>query len=121
MSKRSMPSLVAGVGESVANAGATRLARHSAAAATFPRPRFQCLAAFGAVYAASGYLINNGRDEYGHIVGAVASAALVGVMGPKYMKTRAAFPPGVLAVSGAVVGSYDTYKGVQVWRNLLEE
>ncbi|KAA0160510.1 hypothetical protein FNF27_01445 [Cafeteria roenbergensis] len=90
MSKRSMPSLVAGV-------------------------------AFGAVYAASGYLINNGRDEYGHIVGAVASAALVGVMGPKYMKTRAAFPPGVLAVSGAVVGSYDTYKGVQVWRNLLEE
>ncbi|KAA0162502.1 hypothetical protein FNF27_08062 [Cafeteria roenbergensis] len=42
MSKRSMPSLVAGV-------------------------------AFGAVYAASGYLINNGRDEYGHIVGSAAT------------------------------------------------
>lgn len=126
VSKRSVPSLVGGVGESVV---LCRMCRGSDACAAVNVQRRQlnhacrCVidAAFGALYAASGLLINTGKDEYGHLLGAAASAGLVAMMFPRYMATKAIVPSGALVATGALSGVYDTYKSVQIWRNILED
>jgi len=66
-------------------------------------------------------MINRGQDEYGHALALAASVGLVAMFGPKYLKTRAVIPAGVLAGAGAAEAAYEGYKTVAVWRNLQEE
>ena len=75
---------------------------------------------FAAVYAGAGALIGCGDCKEGHALSAVASLALVGVMGPKFLKTRAVFPPGILTALAVPAAIYDGYKADQ-WRRAEAE
>lgn len=44
----------------------------------------------------------------------LASAALLGAMGPRFIKTRKVFPPGVLSLAAAGTAYYE-YKQAQEW------
>lgn len=60
------------------------------------------LFASSAVYAASGYMMDQGELERGHMMSLGASMALGGLMGKRWLKTRALVPTGLLfSVGGA--------------------
>ncbi|PRW45197.1 UPF0136 domain isoform B [Chlorella sorokiniana] len=67
-----------------------------------------------ALYSAGGYQINSGRPDVGHPLALVASIALVGAMAPRYLKTKKAWPAGVMAVAGALNVLYQGRK-TQEW------
>jgi hypothetical protein len=73
------------------------------------------------LYAASGALITSGRDEYGHLLAAATSAGMVALIYPRYAVSKVVVPSGVLVGTGIAAGAYDTFKSVQVWRNILED
>lgn len=58
--------------------------------------------------------VQNGRNHRGHQVSLLASAALLGAMGPRFIKTRKVFPPGVLSLAAAGTAYYE-YKQAQEW------
>ena len=70
---------------------------------------------FAAVYGTAGALINGGQCKEGHALSAAASVALLGVMGPKFAKTRAIFPAGVLTAAALPSAVYDAYKAHEWW------
>lgn len=70
---------------------------------------------FAALYASAGVLIGRGDCKHGHAVAAATSVALASVMGPKFLRTRAAFPAGVFTVISIPAAIYDGYKANE-WR-----
>lgn len=67
----------------------------------------------GGLYGAAGVLINRGDCKEGHALAAVTSALVVGVMGPRFVRSKKVMPAGLLtaAASGSFV--YDAYKAQQ--------
>lgn len=79
-----------------------------------------CGTALGGSYAAAGYLIGSGREEYGYVLAVATSIALTGVIGRRFAKHGDWMPSGVVAAASAATGAYYTTKAIEVWRGLLE-
>lgn len=54
--------------------------------------------------------LQNGRSDRGHQVSLLASVALLGAMGPRYIRTRKVFPAGIMSLAGAGSAIYEARK-----------
>ena len=68
---------------------------------------------FGGIFAASGYMINNGREVAGFRTGLHTSALLAGVMGARFIKSRKVMPAGALAALSLISSGYHGKKYVE--------
>ncbi len=68
-----------------------------------------------AVFAASGVLINQGRNTQGHMLALGTSAGLAAAMGPRALKSGKFMPAGMVAALGLVSGLYHAKKTVEWW------
>ena len=67
----------------------------------------------GGLYGAAGALINRGDCKEGHTLAAATSVLVLGVMGPRFARSRKVMPAGILTASASVSLAYDAYKAQQ--------
>ena len=71
--------------------------------------------ATGALFLGSGMLIKQGNNTKGHALGLLTSAALVGAMAPRAMKTGKIMPTGLVALLGVGSAAYHAKKTMDWW------
>ncbi len=67
----------------------------------------------GGLYGAAGVLINRGDCKEGHTLAAVTSALVLGVMGPRFVRTKKLMPAGLLTATASGSFAYDVFKAQQ--------
>jgi len=71
----------------------------------------------GGLYGAAGALINRGDCKEGHALAAATSALVIGVMGPRFARSKKVMPAGLLTASASLSFVYDAYK-TQQWYSI---
>eukprot|EP00457_Paulinella_chromatophora_P023901 gb/GEZN01027555.1/.p2 GENE.gb/GEZN01027555.1/~~gb/GEZN01027555.1/.p2 ORF type:complete len:126 (-),score=15.23 gb/GEZN01027555.1/:67-444(-) len=74
----------------------------------------------GAAYAVSGYLIQSGESQQGHLVGSAASAAVIGIFGKSAIKSGQLGRPALFAGLGAGSLAYHGAKAYE-WSDFGKE
>ncbi len=67
----------------------------------------------GGLYGAAGTLINRGDCTEGHALAAVTSALVLGVMGPRFARSKKVMPAGVLTAAASLSLVYEASKAHQ--------
>ena len=72
--------------------------------------------AFGCGLICSGLMIYSSNEYEGHVLGFSVSMLMAGIMGARFLKTRAFMPAGIVALLGSVAAAYNAHQALE-WRD----